>query len=188
MIRLSSFIFATAFCATAAFAAGGAGTLAPVKPVMKSHSPMALHCKKGEMVKSKLVYGKSVKSCTKIKKAELEDRDLYEQGWQLAKAGEYDWAIEMFSAVQNQNDPDVLNMMGYSNRKAGRLDVGFSYYEKALAIRPDFARAREYLGEGLIAAGKVDQARLQLGEIQKICGTTCEEYIDLSAAIDKSGL
>ena len=34
--------------------------------------------------------------------------------WIMAKAGEYDWAFEVLPAVKDQNNPDVLNMLGYS--------------------------------------------------------------------------
>ena len=67
--------------------------------------------------------------------------------------------------------------------KQGNLEIGITYYRKALAINPDFVLAREYLGEGYVAAGRVDLAKLELSEIQKRCGTACEEYKDLSKAI-----
>jgi hypothetical protein len=52
-----------------------------------------------------------------------------------------------------------------------------------LAIDPDFVLAREYLGEGYVAAGKLDLARDQLREIGNRCGTNCEEYIELAEVI-----
>jgi tetratricopeptide (TPR) repeat protein len=78
----------------------------------------------------------------------------------------------------------VLNYTGYSHRKAGRLDIGITYYRKALAINPNFVLAREYLGEGYVAAGRIDLARAELSEIATRCGTSCEEYADLARAID----
>ena len=50
-------------------------------------------------------------------------------------------------------------------------------------MQPDYVKAREYLGEGYVAAGRVDLAKLQLAEIAKRAGTSSEEYIDLSQAI-----
>ena len=44
--------------------------------------------------------------------------------------------------------------------------------------------AREYLGEGYVAAGRVDLAKLQLTEIANRCGTTCEEYQELAEHIE----
>ena len=101
----------------------------------------------------------------------------------MAKAGQYEWALQVLAAIENQNDPRVLNYTGYSNRKAGRLEIGITYYRKALAIDPNFVLAREYLGEGYVAAGRIDLAKLELNEIKNRAGTGSEEYQDLSKAI-----
>ena len=140
-------------------------------------SPTAKGCKAGQ------VWNKKTKKCVKAQAGVLPDEDLYQQGRALAKEARYDWAIEVLSTIQDQQDPRVLNYLGYSNRKAGRLDIGITYYSKALAIDPNFNLAREYLGEGYLAAGRVDLAMNQLAEIARSCGTTCEEYRELNAAI-----
>lgn len=159
---------ALAFSATS-LAAGSGGD--------NDASPAAKKCKKGE------VWSKAKKKCLKAKAGILTDEDLYQQGRALAKEGRYDWAIEVLAVVQNQEDPRVLNYTGYSHRKAGRLDIGITYYRKALTINPNFNLAREYLGEGYVAAGRIDLAKAQLAEIGQRCGTACDEYKDLSAAI-----
>ena len=188
MKLLITTLFVSTLTAGAALAAGGSGTVGAVAPAtppaQKAPAAMTAHCKQGEVAMKK--HGKM--KCIVAKAELVPDNELYAQGWQLAKAGEYDWAIEVLSAVKDQNNPDVLNMLGYSNRKAGRIELGISYYDKALQIKPDFVRAREYLGEGYVAAGKLELAKAQLGEIQKICGTTCEEYKDLSKVIDASAI
>ena len=140
-------------------------------------SPTTHKCKTGQ------VWNKKTKKCVKVQSGVLPDEELYQQGRALAKEARYDWAIEVLSAVQNQQDPRVLNYLGYSNRKAGRLEIGITYYSKALAIDPNFNLAREYLGEGYLAAGRVDLAMNQLAEIARSCGVTCEEYKELNAAI-----
>ena len=163
---------------------GGGGSTSHSSAGSSDNSPLQLHCGSGEVVKTVKKYGKNVKLCVKVTGSLVPDNDLYHQGWVLAKAGKYDWAIEVLSEVKDQSNPDVLTMLGYSNRKAGRVDVGFNFYNKALAINPDHVRAHEYLGEGLVAQGQIEQAKVQLGEVKRICGnTTCEEYQDLSKAI-----
>ena len=127
--------------------------------------------------------GKKVKICVKPTAGLLTDDEFYDQGRLLAKQGEYDWALSVLAMVSNQNDPKVLNYTGYSHRKAGRLETGITYYRKALALNPNFVLAREYLGEGYVAAGRVDLAMVELGEIKNRCGVSCTEYKDLSAAI-----
>ena len=134
-------------------------------------------CKKGE------VWDKKKKKCVKAAAGVIPDEDLYQQGRGLAKEGEYEWALTVLAAVSNQKDPRVLNYTGYSYRKLGQLEKGIGYYEQALAIDPNYVLVREYLGEGYVAAGKVDLAKAQLLEIASRCGTTCEEYEDLAEAI-----
>src|SRR5437868_2077234 len=119
----------------------GVASFAPVYAMGdgSSSSTTPKKCKKGEVLKN----GKCVKATSGV----LPDEDLYQQGRALAQAGEYDWALTVLQAVSNKNDPRVLNYIGYSNRKSGRLDVAFGYYNKALQIDPNFVLAREYLGE-----------------------------------------
>jgi tetratricopeptide (TPR) repeat protein len=136
-------------------------------------------CKKNE------VRDKKTKKCVKVSYGILPDEDLYQQASALAQAGEYDWALTVLGAIRNQNDPRVLNYTGYSLRKSGRLDEGISYYRKALAINPNFVQTREYLGEGYVAAGRIDLAKVELSEIARRCGTTCEEYQELAEHIER---
>jgi tetratricopeptide (TPR) repeat protein len=157
----------------------GASVIVPVSAMDSggsSGTSPKKHCKHGEVLKN----GKCVKPTNGV----LPDEDLYQQGRSLALDGEYDWALTVFNAVSNKNDPRVLNYIGYSNRKAGRFDVAFNYYHKALEIDPNYVLAREYLGEGYVAAGKVDLAKNQLKEIANRCGTTCEEYQELAEHIE----
>jgi tetratricopeptide (TPR) repeat protein len=139
------------------------------------------NCKKGE------VWDKKHKKCVKAQSRVLPDEELFEQGRALAQAGYYDWALEVLAAIEDQSDPKVLNYMGYSHRKAGRLEIGITYYRKALDIDPNYVLAREYLGEGYVAAGRIDLAKSELSEIAKRCGITCEEYKDLAKAIASAG-
>ena len=140
--------------------------------------------KKDEIVKTKLKDGKKIKYCAPAVVGNLDDEELFLQGRALAKAGHYDWALDVLALVQNQDDPRVLNYIGYSHRKAGRLDTGIEFYRKALTINPNYVLAREYLGEGYAAAGRIDLAQVELGEIGKRCGVTCSEYTDLAKAIE----
>ena len=50
------------------------------------------------------------------------------------------------------NDPDILNMLAYTQRKTGELDRAIDNYKRALDLRPDFPQAREYLGEAYLQA------------------------------------
>jgi tetratricopeptide (TPR) repeat protein len=177
MIKLlasTAIAFSLMYAAPLAMAAGEETT---------TTTPPPLVCKRGEVIKKIKKAGKLIEVCVKATTGVLPDEDLYQQGRALAKAGEYDWALQVLAVIDNQDDPRVLNYTGYSHRKAGRLEIGISYYKKALAINPQFNLAREYLGEGYVAAGRIDLAQVQLAEIAKSAGVESEEYKDLAAAI-----
>ena len=129
------------------------------------------------------VWDTKAKKCVAQQKGKQSDRSLLDQGWRLARTGHYDLAIDLFMLMADRSDPSALNGLGYANRKLGRLDIGIAYYQQALAIDPDYVLAREYLGEGYAASGRLDQAKAQLAEIERRCGRLCEEYQHLEWAI-----
>ncbi len=176
-VPLSALLIATGF--NPAFSAGESSKPATATTTSKPK----LVCKKGEVIKKITQSGKKVNKCVKLQSGILPDEELYQQGRQLAKDGQYEWALQVLASIKNQNDPRVLNYTGYANRKAGRLEIGITYYRKALAIDPDFVLAREYLGEGYVASGRIDLAQVELSEIKKRAGANSEEYKDLSKAI-----
>ncbi|WP_312857851.1 tetratricopeptide repeat protein [Mesorhizobium zhangyense] len=90
----------------------------------------------------------------------------------------------MLSLAENKSDPRILNYLGYSHRKMGRVTVGLGYYQEALKADPNYTLVREYLGEAHLQLGDVASARQQLSEIEKRCGKGCEEYAELSKQID----
>lgn len=135
-------------------------------------------CKKG------YVYSSSKKKCVKQTSEVVPDRSLKAQGWALARAGQYEAAIELFRLVAAKDDPEALNGLGFSHRKLGKVEQGIGFYARALEINPDYVLARQYLGEGYVKMGRFDLARQQLAEIGNRCGTACEEYLLLSQAID----
>ncbi|PSJ60545.1 tetratricopeptide repeat protein [Kumtagia ephedrae] len=130
------------------------------------------------------VYDKKTKKCVTQKSGVVDDDTLYGAGRQLAEKGDYEEAIKVLSLAVNKSDPRILNYLGYSHRKAGRILVGLGYYEEALRIDPDYTLVREYLGEAHLQRGDVAAAKNQLAEIEKRCGTACEEYRELAAQID----
>ena len=131
-------------------------------------------------------WSKQTKKCEPLKSGSLSDEDLARAGHQLARDGHYQEAIKVLEMVSNENDPIVLTYLGYSHRMLGAIDLGISLYEKALDIDPENVDTREYLGEGYVSKGELDLAWLELSEIEKRCGTTCEEYRALDKALRSS--
>ncbi len=134
-------------------------------------------CKKGE------VYDKKTKKCVVAKSGLVDDDSIYATGRALAMAGRYDEAITILSLAADKTDPRILNYLGYSHRKSGRVQVGLGYYQEALRQDPNYVLVREYLGEAQLQIGNVAAAREQLGEIEKRCGKGCEEYAELAEQI-----
>jgi Flp pilus assembly protein TadD len=172
----------TLFATPAVFAAGDQPAPAPVSSPT-SLSAKALGCKRGEAARWSGDGDAKKQSCAVLAPGVMNDDELYEQGKLLATEGEYDWALEALSLIAKQDDAKVLNYIGYSHRKAGRLETGIASYKKALSLDPDFVQAREYLGEAYILAGQKDLAMAELSEIKTRCGATCPEYIELEKSL-----
>lgn len=123
--------------------------------------------------------------CKKTQNQEnLSDSDLYYKGYWLAKAGQYSEALSELRRIKKQDDPKVLNYIGFATRKLGNVDEALAYYGKALELNPNYTVARAYLGEAYLQKGQLGPAEAQLGEIEKRCGRTCKEYAELSGQID----
>lgn len=76
--------------------------------------------------------------------------------------------------------PDVLNYMGFANRKLGHYEIALSYYGQALAIDPGHLGATEYLGELYIEMGDLDRARTQLARLDELCAYGCAQREELA--------
>ena len=117
----------------------------------------------------------------------LPDAALTEYAFALAKGERYQEALEILDMLNNPDTPRAWNYRGYATRKLGRTEEGVGYYLKSVALDPNYSQVREYLGEAYVIQGKLELAKEQLQTIQKLCGSTeCEEYEDLSQAINKA--
>ena len=127
---------------------------------------------------------KKTKKCVDAQRGAVDDDSLYAAGRHLAEQGRYGEAITILSLAADKTDPRILNYLGYSHRKAGRVTVGLGYYQEALRHNPDYTLVREYMGEAYLQQGNVEAAKEQLTEIEKRCGKGCEEYAELAKQID----
>ena len=84
------------------------------------------------------------------------------------------------------NNADVNNLLGFASRKLGQYSAAGVYYIKALRIDPNHLGALEYQGELFLIQKKITPAKQNLAKLKMICGTSCEEYIDLKKAITAS--
>lgn len=112
----------------------------------------------------------------------MADEELFYAGYWLAKSGRYEDALGYLTLAQ-QPDERVLTYIGFATRKLGRVDEAMPLYQKALAVNPDYAVARAYLGEAFLTKGEPERARRELAEIARRCGVTCPAHVDLDSHI-----
>jgi tetratricopeptide (TPR) repeat protein len=143
-------------------------------------SPPKPDCPKGQVRDSK-----TNKCVPQLSKA-ASDADRTDYAYRLAKAERYEEALSLLDTLQEPNTAKALNYRGYATRKLGRTDEGIGYYLKSVALDPNYAQVREYLGEAYVIKGRMDLAQEQLQTIKTLCSTSCDEYRDLAEAIDNA--
>ena len=82
----------------------------------------------------------------------------------------------------DRNNPDILNYLGFTLRKTGKLKEAEKFYLAGLKIKPEHNGINEYLGELYVNTGRMDLAKERLA-ILKSCN--CEEYTELKEVIEK---
>ena len=167
-------LFALAIVPAAPFATGEALAAG------SSSKSKAKTCKRGE------TYSRRAKKCVRDDSASLTREDRYEAGRLLALAGDFEGAIATLERA-DRADPRVLNYLGYSARKLGRVEEGMAHYRAALAIDPDFTLARSYMGQAMLQAGDREGALEQLRLIRAVTGPVSLEYVELRDALRDAG-
>jgi len=104
----------------------------------------------------------------------------------LVDAEKYDEALPALRQLDQQspNNPDVLNLIGFSLRKTGKMDEALDYYTRALALDPQHRGANEYLGELYLETKQPEKAKERLEVLRQACGD-CEEFEDLQKQINQ---
>jgi Flp pilus assembly protein TadD len=117
------------------------------------------------------------------KKAVGDDAD-YKAGKKAIDAKNWKSAVDSFSrATRTFNDPDVYNLLAYSQRQSGDLDSAFKNYNTALRLDPNHRGAHEYIGEAYLMKSDLANAEKHLQALDRLCHKTCDEYQDLAKAI-----
>jgi tetratricopeptide (TPR) repeat protein len=62
---------------------------------------------------------------------------------------------------------EAWNMLGFCYRKTGDSQKGFQAYWECLRLKPDYAPAREYLGEAYLEADNLPKAQEQLAWLKE---------------------
>ena len=119
-------------------------------------------------------------------------KSLIKRGKKLELKGKEELALKRYNAaykklleahkVESRN-PDILNYLGFTLRKAGKYDQAEKYYLQGLKIKPDHNGINEYLGELYVKTDRIELAKERLA-VLKNCN--CEEYKELEEVINKN--
>ena len=138
---------------------------------------------------------RSGSKATQTPKAKKDKQSLFgdpafTHGYRAAYSTIYDGndyasAIEQLKVLGRDDHPDVANLIGYSYRKLDDYKLSQVWYERALKADPNHVPTWQYYGLWQIEQGNRDQAQYHLTRIAAICGTGCEAYRSLAAALEK---
>jgi tetratricopeptide (TPR) repeat protein len=112
------------------------------------------------------VWDETTKTCVDAKSGRLDDDALFRAVRELAWAGRPEDALGVLAAMQEGESDRVLTYLGFAHRRAGRLEEGLVWYDRALRRNPDNLLARSYLGQTYVQLYEMDLARAQLTEIR----------------------
>jgi tetratricopeptide (TPR) repeat protein len=163
-------VFAASF-ATMGFAAGSDSTEPPVQ------TETTQKCKDGK------IWDEKKAECVDAQSGALTDDQIYNAARELAYNRQYENALNVLAAADNQNDPRILNYKGFALRKSGRLEDGMYFYQAALKIDPDYILARSYMGQAMITEGDFTGAEEQLVQIANRGGKDTWAYVALEKAL-----
>ncbi|MEM7721616.1 MAG: hypothetical protein AAF376_04525 [Pseudomonadota bacterium] len=121
--------------------------------------------------------------CMGIRNSQLDEADLVETARELAYANRYDDAIALLNMSTMPEDSMILTYLGFAHRRAGRMDIGLAYYDRALAADPDNLLARAYLGMAHLTLGQLWAAQGQLAQIRVRGGVGTWPHRALSEAL-----
>ena len=123
------------------------------------------------------LYKSAKKQILKAKK--LEKKDKVEKALKLYSKA-YGKLLKAYD--KDKKNPNILNYLGYTLRKAGDFEKAEFYYLKGLELDAGHLGINEYLGELYVQTGKIELAKKRLA-VLKGCG--CEEYDELKELIEK---
>ncbi len=101
------------------------------------------------------------------------------------EAGKYAAANPLLqkTVAKESKNADAYNLLGYSHRKLGDVEMAMAHYGRALELDPKHRGANEYLGELYLELGRLDEAQERLAVLDKACFFGCEEYRELKGLI-----
>ena len=115
-----------------------------------------------------------------VRAKKLEKKDKVEKALKLYSKA-YDKLLKAYN--EDKKNPDILNYLGFTLRKAGNFEDAEKFYLAGLEIKPDHKGINEYLGELYIKTNRIELAKERL-EVLKGC--KCEEFDELKELIENN--
>ena len=115
-----------------------------------------------------------------IRAKKLEKKDKVEKALKLYSKA-YDKLLKAYD--KDKKNPDILNYLGFTLRKAGNFEEAEKFYLAGLEIKPDHKEINEYLGELYVKTNRIELAKERL-EVLKGC--KCEEFEELKELIENN--
>ena len=119
-------------------------------------------------------------------------KNLVNRGKKLESKGKNEKALKLYNSAYKKlleahktesRNPDILNYLGFTLRKAGKYEQAEKYYLQGLEIKPDHNGINEYLGELYVQTQRMDLAKERLA-VLKDCD--CKEYRELEEVINNN--
>ena len=119
-------------------------------------------------------------------------QNFVKRGKKLEAKGKNEKALKLYNKAYKKlleankadsRNPDILNYLGFTLRKAGKYEQAEKYYLQGLEIKPDHNGINEYLGELYVQTQRMDLAKERLA-VLKDCN--CEEYKELEEVINNN--
>ncbi len=104
----------------------------------------------------------------------------------LIAAKDWPGALAELRRLNQTQNADWNNLMGYSLRKSANPDLAAAqmHYDTALRITPTHRGALEYSGELFLMRGELALAEERAATLARVC-QRCEELADLRGAIER---
>ena len=119
-------------------------------------------------------------------------KNLVKRGKKLESKSKNDKALKLYDSAYKKlleanklesRNPDILNYLGFTLRKAEKYEQAEKYYLQGLEIKPNHNGINEYLGELYVQTQRIDLAKERLA-VLKDCN--CEEYEELMEVINSN--
>ena len=119
-------------------------------------------------------------------------QNFVKRGKKLESKGKNEKALKLYDKAYKKlleankvdsRNPDILNYLGFTLRKAGKYEQAEKYYLQGLEIKPNHNGINEYLGELYVKTQRIDLAKERLA-VLKDCN--CDEYKELKEVINSN--